>query len=280
MINEVKMHASEIESVVSGLTHDPHQWLGMHKLGRSGGLVVRAWDPGSLSVDLINKETAKSIPMNCLHSAGFYEVILQDCREFFDYSFLSTFKESRAEWIDPYRFLPSVTNQEIEGFNNGWDRRPFEKLGAIPRSMNGVEGVGFVVWAPSAISVHLVGDFNYWNTTSLPMRSLGSSGCRELFVPRAKTGDLYKYRIAGCDGVVREKTDPFGWRFESPAGNASIIEDRSQKRSSLLSFNESAPRKRPISIYEMHIGSWKRNQNTNQPLSYLELADDLPLYLK
>ena len=280
MINEVKMQASEIESVVSGLTHDPHQWLGMHKLGRSGGLVVRAWDPGSLSVDLINKETAKSIPMNCLHSAGFYEVILQDCREFFDYSFLSTFKESRAEWIDPYRFLPSVTNQEIEGFNNGWDRRPFEKLGAIPRSMNGVEGVGFVVWAPSAISVHLVGDFNYWNTTSLPMRSLGSSGCRELFVPRAKTGDLYKYRIAGCDGVVREKTDPFGWRFESPAGNASIIEDRSQKRSSLLSFNESAPRKRPISIYEMHIGSWKRDQNTNQPLSYLELADDLPLYLK
>ena len=140
-----------------------------------------------------------------------------------------------------------------------------------------MEGVSFVVWAPSAKSVHLVGDFNLWNEFSHPMRSLGSSGCRELFIPHAKVGDKYKFRVLGADNILREKTDPFGWCFEPPMGNASIICNRECRKIQTELIN---PRSLPISIYEMHLGSWKYHKGKNRPLSYLELAEELPNYIK
>ena len=101
--------------------------------------------------------------------------------------------------------LLCFSDHDLRDFVEGRDRKPYEKLGAIPLTHQGISGVCFVVWAPSAKSVHLVGDFNSWNPVTLPMRSLGSSGCRELFVPFAKIGDKYKYRVLGADGVMREK---------------------------------------------------------------------------
>jgi 1,4-alpha-glucan branching enzyme len=216
--------------------------------------------------------------MTRLDSQGFFELHLPDVDSAFSYTLHSIYSSGERIWKDPYCLAPSVTNEALIPFNEGWDRRPFSKLGAIPRIHEGVEGVSFVIWAPSARSVHLVGDFNHWNPQSLPMRSLGSSGCRELFVPFAKIGDKYKFRVLGADGIVREKTDPFGWQFEPPMGNASIISSRkfAESNSSSRAFN---PRAKPLSIYEMHLGSWKFHPDENRPLSYLELAEELPEYL-
>ena len=109
------------------------------------------------------------------------------------------------DWDDPYGFLPHIQNHDLADFNLGTERRPFDKLGSFPSRKKGVDGVAFVLWAPSALSVHVTGDFNQWNPISLPMRALGSSGCREIFVPNAKVGQKYKYRVLGADGVMREK---------------------------------------------------------------------------
>jgi 1,4-alpha-glucan branching enzyme len=111
------------------------------------------------------------------------------------------------------------------------------------------------------------------------MRSLGSSGCREIFVPGAKVGDKYKYRVLGVDDVLREKTDPFGLRFEPPPGNATYVYPRNFEPEGTSRKKQLNPRTSPLSIYEMHLGSWKFNQEENRPLSYLELAEQLPPYL-
>ena len=112
------------------------------------------------------------------------------------------------------------------------------------------------------------------------MRNLGSSGCWELFLPNVDEGQKYKFRILGADGIEREKTDPFGWIFEPPTGNASIIKNRLHNRTNLRRVDQADPRLAPISIYEMHLGSWKFNRQQDRPLSYIELAKQLPGYLK
>ena len=272
------IRSDELEACINGSLGEPHEFLGMHPLADLPGWVVRAWSPGAKKVTLWQKDGSVSYEMKMLDSRGFFEVHLSDITQPFSYYFHSFFKDREEEWKDPYSFLPRVTNLELQGFSEGWDRRPFLKLGAIPCSHDGVKGVSFTIWAPSAKSVHLVGDFNNWNHYSLPMRSLGSSGCRELFLPAANIGDKYKFRVLGIDGILREKTDPFGWQFEPPCGNASIVASRSNcnQNTQIPSID---PMAKPLSIYEIHLGSWKFNPIENRPLSYLELADELPKYL-
>ncbi len=270
---------TEMKSCLSGIVGSPHAWLGVHSLGSKKGGVVRAIDTHACEVFVLSKDKQIKTPLTRFDNAGFFEAEIDALEPFSQYTFLSQYKDAEHEWIDPYSFTPYIQNQDLYLFNQGVDRRPHEKLGAIPTTHQGVPGVSFVVWAPSAKSVHLAGDFNLWNPLNLPMRSLGSSGCRELFVPFAKVGDKYKYRVLGADNVLREKTDPYAFRFEPPSGNASIIEDRS-------SWNTFTPEKtliavnQPVSIYEMHLGSWKYEKKENRPLSYLELSRTLPVYLK
>ncbi len=270
---------SEIKSIVTGSLHDPHQFLGMHNLGNGKGVVARTWDPGAKEITLRSSNSDHAYSMQMIDSSGLFEVVIPKENSPFRYSLHSVYPGGQKDWLDPYSFLPSVQSSELTGFNQGWDRRPFLKLGSIPKVHDGVQGVSFVVWAPSAKSVHLVGDFNFWNTQSLPMRNLGSCGCWELFVPFASRGQKYKFRVLGADGVLREKTDPFGWKFEKLPGNASIIDDRSVLRESAIPSKASNPRTAPVSIYEMHLGSWRYHPVTKQPLSFLELAKELPKYL-
>ena len=269
----------EIENIVSGSCYDPHAIIGMHPIGESDGFVVRAWDPGAKKITLKNSQTGKTVELQSINKFGLFEVKLPNISEAFKYSLYSIYPGGERNWICPYSFLPSVTSDQLISFNEGWDRRPFTKLGARPMYHENQSGTSFVIWAPSAKSVHLVGDFNHWNTSSLPMRNLGSCGCWELFVPFAQAGDKYKYRVLGSDGVLREKTDPFGWRFECLPGNASVIEDRTVSRKSLISSDNKSPRSLPISIYEMHLGSWKFSSDGSRPLNFIELIDELPDYL-
>jgi 1,4-alpha-glucan branching enzyme len=269
----------EIDLIISGMTHEPHHFLGMHDLGEGKGLVVRAWDPTAHEVKVKNLANGKSRRMECLSREGFFECHFPSESTPFRYSLHSIYQDGFRDWSDPYSFLPAIENDDFRAFNEGVERRPYQKLGAISLAHQGTEGVAFTVWAPSAISIHLVGDFNHWNDRSLPMRNLGSSGCWELFVPFAQKGDKYKFRVLGADHVLREKTDPFGWLFEALPGNASIIGDRSAARSSCLTAC-GRPCSVPVSIYEMHLGSWRLHPSQTRPLNYIELADQLPAYLE
>lgn len=269
---------SEIKSCLSGQLGDPHFFLGVHRLEPGNKWVARALDTHALEITLVSEAGEFKVPLKKVAEGGLFEAVFKSVQPLGQYRFISKYKNSINEWTDPYSFKPYFQEEELRSFNLGTDRRPFQKLGSIPVEHQGVSGISFLVWAPSAKSVHLVGDFNLWNPVSLPMRSLGSSGCRELFVPFAKIGAKYKYRILGVDGILREKTDPFAFRFEPPMGNASII----QSRNSLVGCDLQSrrdPRTSPLSVYEMHLGSWKHHQEENRPLSYLELADELPAYL-
>ena len=267
----------EMEGCISGSSGNPHQFLGLHGLLDRKGSVIRVWEPAARGVDLICRDDKTRFTMKCIDSRGFFELYIPHRDSPFQYSLHSFFSNSEREWIDPYAFLPSVSNKTLLEFNNGTERRPFQALGAIPTLHCEHSGVSFVVWAPSARSVHLIGDFNNWSPFTLPMRSLGSSGCWELFVPDAKIGDKYKFHILGIDGIYRDKTDPFGLRFEAPPGNAAIICDRVFKKNQKKDYE--TPLEKPFSIYEMHLGSWKPDLNKDRCLSYLELSHILPEYL-
>ena len=270
---------SELISCVSGKLGNPHAFLGLHSLGANKGLVARAIDPLAEKVFIVNRETKDVLPLFKIHADGLFEGEILSLGVPFSYGFRSVRDGVEVDWDDPYGFLPHIQNHDLADFNLGTERRPFDKLGSFPSRKKGVDGVAFVLWAPSALSVHVTGDFNQWNPISLPMRALGSSGCREIFVPNAKVGQKYKYRVLGADGVMREKTDPFGSKFESPPGNASIIHSpdlSSRGRGEHIISNMCS---KPFTIYEMHLGSWKFTDADNRPLSYLELAEQLPVYL-
>ena len=269
---------SEIKNCLSGQLGDPHFFLGIHRLQQGNKWVARALDTHALEVTLVSEKGEFKVPLKKVAEGGLFEAVFERVQPLGRYRFISKYKKSINEWTDPYSFTPYFEEEKLRSFNQGTDRRPFQKLGSIPIEHQGVSGISFLVWAPSAKSVHLVGDFNLWNPLSLPMRSLGSSGCRELFVPFAKIGDKYKYRILGLDGVLREKTDPFAFRFEPPMGNASIIQSRDPLIEDDLQRGMD-PKTSPLSVYEMHLGSWRHHQVENRPLSYLELADELPAYL-
>ena len=269
----------ELNSCVSGKLGNPHAFLGLHSLGNKKGLVARAIDPLAEKVFLINKETKDIFPLLKIHPEGLFEGEISSILSSFSYGFRSVRSGLEVDWDDPYGFLPHIQNHDLASFNQGTDRRPFDKLGSFPTQKKGLDGVAFVLWAPSALSVHVTGDFNQWNPISLPMRSLGSSGCREIFVPNAKVGEKYKFRVLGADGVMREKTDPFGLKFEAPPGNASIIHSRDFGHRDRDEHLIPDMRSKAFSIYEMHLGSWKFSDDENRPLSYLELAEQLPVYL-
>src|SRR5947208_13765950 len=120
--------------------------------------------------------------------------------------------------------MPSLCDMDLHLFNEGTHRRLWEKLGAHVRTMDGIEGVSFAVWAPNARRVSVVGDFCGWDGRIFPMRAMGSSGVHELFVPEIKPGALYKYELVTLEGMIRVKTDPYGFKMEQAPVSASIVQ--------------------------------------------------------
>ncbi|CAA9289994.1 MAG: GH13_9 / GH13_8 / GH13 / GH13_10 / CBM48, partial [uncultured Gemmatimonadaceae bacterium] len=181
---------------------------------------------------------------------------------------------------DPYRFLPTLGEVDLHLFNEGTHRRLWEKLGAHPRTVGGVDGVAFAVWAPSARAVSLVGDFCGWDSRLYPMRALGASGVHELFVPGVAAGALYKFDIRTADGGHRLKTDPYARQMEVPPGTASIVapEDGYAWGDAAwldASRTRDLPRE-PMLVYEAHLASWARvPEEGNRALTYREIAPRL-----
>ena len=269
------------DAFLAGEPCDPHAVLGMHPLPGKKAVTVRAWLPGAERAEVFDPADARSHPLARVDGRGFFQGTISGKPHPFPYLLRSFGLDGERETRDPYAFLPTTSNEALAAFNKGEELRPHRILGANLRKVDDVKGVAFVVWAPNARKVNLVGEFNDWSD-SLPMRPLGPSGCWELFVPAALPGHKYKYRICSPDGSLTDKADPFAAHCEAPPGNASIVADLSR-----LPFGDHShlaaarnPWRTPFSAYEVHLPSWKRAPGEERPLSYLELAEVLPNYIR
>ena len=263
-------------AVVEGRHPDPFHYLGRHM--EDGGPVVRVFLPEAVDVAVID-ESGRSSSLRRIHAAGLFAGPLPDDSP--RYHVRARYGEQVVEIEDPYRFPPVLSDLDLYLMGEGTHMRLYDKLGAHPLVLEGVAGVAFVVLAPNARRVSVVGDFNSWDGRRHAMRVRGN-GFWEIFVPAARTGDKYKYEIVGPDGALLPlKSDPVAFAAELRPQTASIVVDLDA-----LPRPQPAPQGAnalgaPISIYEVHLGSWRRRpEEGNRWLTYRELAQELPAYAR
>src|SRR5207253_5187107 len=209
--------------------------------------------------------------------AGLWEALLPKARLPLDYELEVEYPDGNTFTVrDPYSFLPTLGELDLHLAMEGRHEHLYERLGAHVRELDGVLGTAFAVWAPNARGVSVVGDFNSWDGRLHPMRTLGSSGIWELFIPDIEPGASYKFEVRGADGVVRLKADPVAFRTELPPKTASIVfrpEHEWNDADWFETLRPAVPHSAPMSIYEVHLGSWRLNPlEGNRLLSYVELA--------
>jgi 1,4-alpha-glucan branching enzyme len=259
---------------------DPHRILGAHEADDGDGVVVRAYRPEAQKV----RVQPAGIEAELKDPSGLWEALLPKAKLPLEYELEVEYADGNTYTLrDPYSFLPTLGELDIHLVMEGRHEQLYERLGAHVREIDGVAGTAFAVWAPNARSVAVVGEFNSWDGRLHPMRSLGSSGIWELFVPGVGDGQKYKYEVRAQDGRLRIKADPVAFAAEVPPANASVVH-RSQHEWNdgewLARRAETDWLRSPISIYEVHLGSWRRNPlEDNRALNYLELADELSDYV-
>jgi 1,4-alpha-glucan branching enzyme len=269
-----------------GRHRSPHDILGAHPVVANGrtGAVVRAFHPDAIdAVAVLGDGTLAALRPE---GDGLFSGVIADAVLPLDYRVRFTFPDG-STWDrgDPYRFGPSLGDIDLHLFNEGTHRRLWERLGAHHRCHEGVWGVAFAVWAPTAARVSVVGDFCRWDGRIHPMRQLGASGVFELFVPDVPVGALYKFEIATADGHLRLKTDPYARAMEVPPGTAARVGGPDtytwNDRAWLAARSERDPRREPLSIYEVHLGSWARVPDQgHRPLTYREIAPRLAEHVR
>ena len=276
----------EIRSLVEVQHRSPHELLGMHPLGDGKGLVVRAFVPRAAKVEIqpVHEKNKPAIKLERVHEAGLFEGLTRAADRVYAYDLVITDSQNHTRRTrDPYSFLPTLGESDLFLFGKGDERRIYEKMGAQLRTIDGVPGVSFAVWAPNARRVSVVGDFNDWDGRRHPMRSLGASGVWEIFVPGAGEGAHYKFEIKNCHDQLVLKTDPYGFFFETPPKTASIVWDTRKFRWTddlwLQRRRDRNPLRSPMSIYEVHLGSWRKKSVGESP-NYRELAEPLIQYVK
>jgi len=272
---------NEVEQLVAGRLTDPHHLLGAHP--HDGGVVVRAWRPEAQAV-VAKPENAPPVELELRHPAGLFEGVVPDADAPLSYELEVSYPDGNTFTLrDPYAFPPTLGELDLHLAGEGRHERIYERLGAHLRDAEGVTGTAFAVWAPNAAAVSVVGDFNGWDGRLNPMRSLGASGIWELFVPGLGEGERYKYELKGPQGeLLPLKADPYALAAEVPPATASrVYRSRHEWRDDDWLDRRRAhdPLREPVSIYEVHLESWRRNPlEANRALSYLELADELAEY--
>ena len=264
----------------------PHDVLGMHvhTHRRVHGVVVRAFVREAATCSVVDLATRETWEMKQIAPQGIFTAFIPGRLGVFRYELAAVLHTGAAlTFRDPYSFLPTLGDQDLYLFNEGNEHRIYEKLGAHLRVVDGVPGVAFAVWAPTATRVSVVGNFNAWDGRFHPMRVLGASGVWELFIPGLGEGELYKFELRDQHGGTHLKVDPYGVYFEPPPNNASIVRDPRRHAwgdSAWMEGRPAAARDRPISIYEVHLGSWRRKvEEGNRAFTYRELAPLLADYV-
>src|SRR5579872_321702 len=196
--------------------YDPHRFLGLHE--KEGKQAIRIWRPGAERIHLEVK--GKIFEAQKVDERGLFEFVPLERISFADYRI---YHQNGLLAHDPYAFLPGIGEIDTFLFNKGCHYELYSMLGANIKRVQGVEGVQFAVWAPNGRSVYLTADFNHWDGRIYPMRSLGSSGVWELFVPGIGEGEKYKYEIHTREGYVRAKADPVAFYSEMRPKTASVV---------------------------------------------------------
>lgn len=274
---------NEIARLISLRHHDPHQLLGVHAIEK--GWVVRVYKPDASGVWLRRTGQADLELKQTVGPVGFFEGEFASKEYPRGYRIKVAYPSGIEEvHLDPYAFAPTLGELDLYLFGEGRHWQLWEKLGAHRMVVEGVEGVSFSVWAPGAAGLSVVGDFNSWDGRLHPMRSLGVAGVWEIFIPELKGEFLYKFEIRPKQGSYLLKTDPLGRATELPPGTASRYHDSAYlfKDEAWMKARASSSsiQHRPMSVYELHLGSWRRvPEEGNRYLTYKELAKVLPAYI-
>ncbi len=282
-----QLSLSSVGAVVRGECANPADVLGPHEIDADGGRVtaVRAFLPDTRQVWVVHPSHHTAVPMRRVHPAGLYEGICPwpgDAQRR-RYQLRVADRQGTTRMVeDPYAFPSWLSDFDRYLLGEGRHYRAYERLGAHPRTVDDVSGVNFAVWAPNAASVSVVGDFNDWNESRHFMRHHPANGLWELFIPQLGAGQMYKYRIKTRDGQLLDKADPYAFGAELPPQSASVVRDLNgyawKDADWLERRREASFLQRPISIYEVHLGSWQRQDGGW--LDYRELAHRLVDYCR
>jgi 1,4-alpha-glucan branching enzyme len=281
------MRKEDIKLLIEGIHPDPFAVLGMHPPeGDEERLVVRAFLPEAEEAWIVHAKTGTAFQMERIHKEGFFVAPLSQKKAFPYRIRMKTPDGEVSSFKDPYCFGQVLTDYDLHLIGEGTHYRQYEKLGAHVMSVGRTRGVHFAVWAPNARSVHVIGDFNRWDDRRHPMRLLGTSGIWEIFVPELGEGEKYKFDVRSkYQKYEAVKSDPYGFYFEYRPKTASIVYDIDRYRWADDGWMDKRSRtnwfESPVSIYEVHLGSWMRHpEEENGFLTYRELADKLISYVK
>ncbi|RVW03678.1 1,4-alpha-glucan branching protein GlgB [Rhodococcus spongiicola] len=265
----------DLTLLAQGTHHDPHAVLGAH--ARPDGTVIRALRPGAESVSA--RIGDRDYPLHRVAHDVFSALI--PLHDLMDYRLVVNYPGDHVVvTADGYRFLPTLGELDLHLFGEGRHEQLWEVLGAHTRTYEtpdgAVRGTSFAVWAPSARGVTVLGEFDLWGGRTFPLRVLGSTGVWEVFVPDVGVGEMYKFRIHGRDGNVRDKADPMAFATETPPATASVVAESTHQWTDdewITARSGLEPCRGPMSVYEVHLGSWRPG------LGYIELAEELSRYV-
>ncbi|PVD00953.1 1,4-alpha-glucan branching enzyme [Streptomyces sp. CS014] len=257
--------------LLAGDHHAPHDVLGAHPI--PGGVLVRALRPFARTVTVLATGLRAELHDD---GDGFFSGVLP-VPQVPAYRLEVAYDDNTIEVEDPYRFWPAIGELDLHLIGEGRHEELWRALGAEPMVHQGVAGTRFTLWAPNARGVRITGDFNYWDGTGYPMRSLGSTGVWELFLPGVGEGALYKFDICRPDGSHTVRADPMARRTEVPPATASIVTAKHhewQDADWMAHRGDRPVHEAPFSVYEVHLASWRPG------LTYRQLAEQLPAYVK
>ena len=282
---------STIEAIVAATHGEPRSVLGYHELPRADEqplCIVRVLEPDAVDVAVFwqDEEPAAARPLTQLHAGGLFQGRVPYRRPLLPYRLRIRYRDGH-ELVkpDPYFFAPQLSDLDLYLFGEGTHHRIWAKLGAHPTVLEGTAGTRFAVWAPNAKRVSVVGPFNLWDGRRHALQSRGASGIWELFVPGVGVGTPYKFELRTAAGGTRLRADPFGFAMELRPGNCSLVTELGGFEWSdatwLAARRDQDQQRRPISVYEVHPGSWRRAAGREPPfLNWRELADQLIRYVQ
>ena len=278
---DIKRHNDAFDELVAGRHSDPFALLGVHRSGNRR--IVRTLQPQAASVRLVDRKGEPLADMEKVHDGGLFVATLPARQRGY---LLEITLPSGDSYVsdDPYRFGQTLGDLDLYLMGEGSDKEIYDKLGAKVTTVDGVEGTRFAVWAPNASRVSVIGSFNDWDGRRHVMRLHPANGIWELFIPGVGSGDQYKYELLDANGqLLPLRADPYGNYHEDPPGNASIVFDSSYEwdDAEWMSARSTTPKMDgPISIYEVHLGSWRRKpEDGNRYLTYREMGDELVEYV-
>ena len=271
----------EIEAVVYSEESEPRKILGPRVT--EDGILIQSFLPNAVKANIIVTKTKETYEMVREDEAGYFAVLIPE-KEIPKYKIEIEDEEGKkSSFYDPYAFPKQISVNEEQQFCAGISYEIYNKLGAHVMTINGIKGVYFAVWAPNAMRVSVVGDFNHWDGRAHQMNRLAVSGIFELFIPGVKPGALYKYEVKAKGSLVYLKADPYANEAELRPKNASIVADlksyKWEDESWMKNRKDVNNEEKPILVYEMHLGSWRKPED-RLFYTYRELAPQVAEYVK